>query len=199
MSQVQGVIGKVNARQFQGKNFYSFALNGQEGWYGAGMKRPPNEGTSVKFLSKKNSKGYLEVDGGIEIVTDGEAAPAGSAKSFRGTNGQRTSGGSGTNSSAYWDRKETRDIRNDELRELGATRNTALTLIELLLKNEAIKLPAAAKREEFMLELLEKYTKHLMDSNNKSKEQEDNSKSTDSEQEAKDPANSDDPEADGWN
>lgn len=158
MAQVQGVVQKIGDRQWNGKTFYSFALSGQDGWYGLGLKRPPSIGTSVKFSEKTNSKGFKEVDGSIEIVSDAAAAPAASVAGTVSA-GAKTGGGG---QAAYWDRKEARDIANDAARELGASRNTALTIIDLAIKNEVIKLPAAAKREEFLWNVLDRYTAKLM-------------------------------------
>jgi len=163
---IQGVIGRVRDSQFGSKIFYSFALNGQEGWYGTGTKKPPREGTSVRFNEKTNAKGYKEVDGGIEILTDGQVAPAGNISSTTGAQPTQSKG-----QSAYWDRKETRDLVNDAARELGATRNTALAFIDLGLKYEVFKLPAAAKREEFLKTLWDKYTKELMGKETKADEE----------------------------
>jgi hypothetical protein len=158
MGQVSGVVQRHSEKPWNGKTFYSLALSGQDGWYNTGMKRPPAVGTSVKFNTKQNARGFNEVDGSIEIVADAEAAPAASVAGVA-TASAKAGGGS---QSAYWDRKEARDITNDANRELGASRNTAIAFIDLAIKNEVIKLPAAAKREEFLWTLLDKYTNKLM-------------------------------------
>lgn len=156
---VSGVIGRINNKQWNGKTFYSLALKGQEGWYNTGLKRPPSEGTSVKFEFKTNPKGYKDVDGIIEVLTDGEAASAGTVPQVAGQVAKSGNGGQ----SAYWDRKEARDLTNDSAREVGASRNTAISLIDLALKHELIPVPAAkAKKEEFLWALLDKYTAKLM-------------------------------------
>jgi hypothetical protein len=153
---VSGVVGRIGDRKFNGKTFYSFALNGQDGWYGTGVKRPPDVGTSVKFNEKTNSKGYLEVDGSIEILTDGQPQRADLSTVIKAA-----SAGAG-GGAAYWDRKEARDVANDSARELGASRNTAISIIDLAIKYEVITLPAKAKREEFLWTLLDRYTNKLM-------------------------------------
>lgn len=160
---VQGVIQRINDKQWNGKTFWSFALQGQDGWFNTGMKRPPAVGTSVEFNEKTNSKGYKEVDGTITIRSDGPVQVASIPTSVgnNGTAKATPSYGAG-GSAAYWDRKEARDIANDTARELGASRNTAIAIIDLALKHEVIKLPAAAKREEFLWTLLDKYTNKLM-------------------------------------
>lgn len=154
---IQGVIGRVFEKQFGNKRFYSFSVNGTDGFFGTGVKRPPNPGTSVKFNEKTNAKGYLEVDGSIEMLSDSAAAPTPSI----GTLSKAASAGAG-GGAAYWDRKEARDFVNDAARELGASRNTAISIIDLALKYEVIKLPAAAKREEFLWALLDRYVNKLM-------------------------------------
>lgn len=156
---VQGVIQRVNDKQWNGKTFFSIALSGQDGWYNTGVKRPPAVGTSVKFNEKTNAKGYKEVDGSIEILADGVPGPAQSAAVAAGAT--NTGLGEG-NKKGYYDRKDARDLTNDAARELGASRNTAIALIDLAIKNEVIKLPAAAKREEFLWTLLSRYTDRLM-------------------------------------
>src|SRR6185312_7114829 len=160
---VEGVIQRINERPWQNKKFYSFALSGQDGWFNTGMKRPPGVGTSVRFDTKTDAKGYVNVDGPIEIRSDGAVEPTPSVNRFQ-NGSQRITAGSQSNGAAgaYWDRKEARDVRNDELRELGASRNTALTIIDLMIKQEAVKLPAAGKREEFIWTLLDRYTSKLM-------------------------------------
>lgn len=187
---VEGVISRTNAKQWNGKTFYSFALNGQEGWYNLGMKRPPAEGTSVRFEFKVNGKGYKDVDGPIEIRTDGDAAPT-------GTVGQVAQSSSRSGKSAeekgFWERKEGREVRNDELRELGATRNTAIAIIDLMIKHEAIKLPAVAKREGFLWDVLNRYVDKL-----RGKEKESTGTEKDQVPEST-PEVSNDPQSDGWN
>lgn len=155
---VQGVIQRVNSKDWKDKKFWSFTLSGQDGWYNTGMKRPPAVDTSVKFNFKTNDKGYNEVDGAIEVVTDGEASPTGNVRSVA----RAAEAGDG-GKSAYWAGKEARDVTNDANRELGASRNTAIALIDLALKYEVLPLPAGkAKREEFLFGVLDKYTRKLM-------------------------------------
>lgn len=178
-----GVIGRVGEKQFNGKTFYSFTLKGQEGWYNTGVKKPYSEGTTVKFEAAPNQKGYLTVSGSLEVLKDGEPGSA-------GTVAQTVSKDSGSGSRAggvYWDRKEARDIVNDAARELGASRNTAISIIDLGLRNEVYKLPAAAKREEFFFTLLDRITNRLMGGEVETKDKP-----------AEEQATTNDPESDKW-
>lgn len=192
---VQGVVQKIATKPFGNKTFYSFAVSGVDGWFGTGVKRPPKEGTSIKFNEKTNARGYLEVDGTIEVLADGVSGPAQSAYDAARTgavsNGATNKASGDISKDAYWRGKESRDLVNDAARELGASRNTALTIIDLAIRNEVVKLPAAAKREEFLWTLLDRYTAKLMGKdevvpkeNTKAKEE--------------DVANTTDPESDNW-
>lgn len=181
MAEYSGVIGRIGEKHWQGKTFYSLVLRGQEGWHNLGVKRPPAIGTSVKFYSSANAKGFLTVDGSIEITADGAAAPAAGVK--------EVSKGSSVSKDDYWNRKEERDLHNDTARELGASRNTAIAIIDLALRNEIVKLPAAAKREEFMWTLLNKYTDKLMGKDGQ----------THSEEVKESEPQSNDPQGDNWN
>jgi hypothetical protein len=175
---VSGVVQRISEKPFNGKTFYSFAMSGQDGWYGTGIKRPPAVGTSIRFNEKTNSKGYKEVDGSIETLADEAVGPvSGVSGAVSASAGQGGKSGGGSQS-AYWDRKEARDIANDANRELGASRNTAISIIDLAIKHEAIKLPAAAKREEFLWTLLDRYTDKLMGRTDKGSDAKDSEKSS---------------------
>jgi hypothetical protein len=126
------------------------------------MKRPPAVGTSVRFNDKTNNKGFKEVDGSIEIVTDAAVGPVSGVSGAIAASARQGGGLGEGNRAGYWDLKNARDITNDAARELGASRNTAISIIDLAIKHEAIKLPAAAKREEFLWTLIDKYTAKLM-------------------------------------
>ena len=147
---VTGIVSKVLTKAWNGKTFYSLALVNDK-IYGFGMKNPKaNPGDTVAFESTVNAKGYPEGDFNTLKVTKGEPAVV--------------SGGSVGASRAmgkddYWTRKEARDVENDKLRTIGAGRNTAIAWIDLLLKNEVIKLPAkAADREKALNAILADYT-----------------------------------------
>lgn len=169
MAEVSGVIGRVKDKPFGNKTFWSFTLRNQDGWYNTGVKRPPPEGTAIKFEFSVNGKGYNEVN--YHSIQELKDAPAESSPGVERVVSQvsRYSGnGTGLNKDTYFLRKEERDVANDEKRELGASRNTAISIIDLMLKHEVIKLPAQAKREEFIWELIGKYTDQLMGTNRES-------------------------------
>lgn len=154
--QFSGVVGKHFPKAFGNKTFYSFTLRGQDGFFNTGIKRPPAEGVSVAFEADTNAKGYMEVNGKtLQIQSDNAASPAPTVSQYKRQVG-------GVQKDEYWQHKEDRDVRNDALRELGASRNTAISIVDLMVKHEAIKLPAVAKREEFIWEVINRYTDKLM-------------------------------------
>ena len=148
-----GVVQKHLTKPWGSKVFYSFTLQGRDGIFGTGLSKPPAVGASITFEARTNPKGFLEADTKtIQYRADGEPTTAVVPKS----NG-------GLTKDQYWTNKEARDIKNDAARELGATRNTAIAIIDLMLKHEAIPLPKKlADRQDYLFEVLDKYTNKLM-------------------------------------
>lgn len=148
---ISGTVKQVIERPWGQKTMYSLSLLDHDSLYGFGPVNPKAKpGDKVEFEAEKNQKGYwqgdkatLKVVAGTNEVSSG--SPAGAvAKASIGKD-------------SYWDRKESRDVTNDEHRELGATRNTAIEWIKLLLAQEAFKLPPTSKREDFFNALLIDY------------------------------------------
>lgn len=158
MSEYTGVVQRIISKPFKNKTFYSFTLSGQDGFFGTGERKPPAEGTSVAFEADTNERGYLEVKPKtIQVRTDGVPETASVVKAA----------GKSAAEKGYWEGKQERDLRNDQQRELGASRNTAIALIDLMLKHEAVPMPKTAnKREAYLWELLNAYTGRLMGKTN---------------------------------
>ena len=153
---IRGVVSKVSSNQFNGKTLWSLRLQGDNNYYNTGERVPPvTEGASIEFDTKLSPSGKHSVL--IESIRPWEngnimqAVPANTVRK------------SADPKESYWADKELRDKRNDLLRELGATRNTAIAFIKLLTDTGSLKLPAAeAKREAVLWEALDHYTKKLM-------------------------------------
>jgi hypothetical protein len=148
---ISGQVTQVYQKQWQDKTFYSLQLNDGEN-YGFGPFKPSaGIGDKVEFEAEKNPKGFWAAKKDTLKVTKGteQEVTAASAKAV--------------SKDKYWTDKETRDIHNDQLRSLGACRNTAIEWIKVLLQNEAAKLPAAAaKKEEALNHLLDSYVDLFM-------------------------------------
>lgn len=149
-----GVVQRHLTKQWGTKTFYSLTLSGVDGIFNLGVTHPPEVGTSVSFDAKTNARGYLEINPKtLQVRTDGVAETASVVKAS----------GKSVAEKGYWERKEERDLRNDQQREVGASRNTAIALIDLMLRHEAVPLPKTqAKKEEFLLNLVDHYVAKLM-------------------------------------
>ena len=149
----KGIVKKIISKPWGDKTMYSLALTDTEGLFGFGNHNPKTKaGDLVEFDAEKNQKGYWQAKGatlhvvqaGLEVVSNGSSVASVA----------RSSGGR----EEYWEAKEKRDIKQNELREIGATRNTAIEWLKLLIEKEAIKLPAkVADREQLLNDLLNDY------------------------------------------
>ena len=155
MSNIQlGTIKKILTKDWGNKTLYSVVLNETDKIYGLGAFRiKAKPGDSIKFESTVNAKGYPEINTKtLEVTENKEATHVGvtAQSAVRGSNG--------LSKDDYWGRKELRDLRQDELREIGATRNTAVEWIKFLMEKEALKLPVkVADREASLNALLDDY------------------------------------------
>jgi hypothetical protein len=139
-------------------------LNGDRNYYGTGERKASIEvGKSYEFEIKTSPNGRINVDlSTLRPWEGGETMQSAPAQSFA----RKFSPGGfkgDPQKDEYWKNKEARDVHNDKLREVGATRNTALQLVGLMLANGAAKLPAKeANREEVIFRLFEHYTDLLL-------------------------------------
>lgn len=150
---VTGMVSRINSKPYNGKMLYSVKLSSDDRWFGLGAG-PLNfkEGDTIEFDSKTNAKGYHDaLRNTLKVLTQGAEVVSNKASVSQTQS-------SGVSKEGYWDRKEARDARQDELREIGATRNTALEFIKVLLSSESISLPTKkAEREGFLQDLLDDY------------------------------------------
>lgn len=153
MAMHSGVVKGVFEKDWNGKKFYTLNMTNLDKGVGFGTHNPRvNPGDQVEFEMGYNDKGYPTAKGGsLRVVQKGAeiAAQGPSAAAV---------GASAMGKDDYWKRKEDRDTRQDELREIGATRNTAIEWVKFLIEREALKVPTkAADKEAFFNELLQNY------------------------------------------
>jgi hypothetical protein len=177
-NKVTGVLGKIFGKPYNGKTLYSLKLENDSKWYGLGTKNPDiAPGSIVEFEAKTNPKGFTDVLTPTLVVVRGpqQTVSTGSTVAQVASNGHNGSGRNGfLSKDSYWDRKEARDLKQDELREIGATRNTAIEWIKLLLDKEAIKLPTKiADKEAFLQKLLQDYVERFRAGGTKTTEEPD--------------------------
>lgn len=148
-----GIVKRIITRPWGNKTFYSVALTNSENLFGFGPHNPKvNEGDDIEFEANTNAKGYWEAKSGSLVVR-----ARGSEQTAQGASAAVVAKGVMTKDD-YWGRKEARDVKQDELREIGATRNTAIEWIKFLFEKEALKMPAKpAERESFLNDVLADY------------------------------------------
>ena len=121
--------------QYVKKNDYGFwSVKVDDVWYGAGKANPGvSEGDEVEFSAYENDKGYMQVKGKIKGGSGPSKASGGGSGGggkFKGKSG----GGGGNKPAVDWDAKDAR------ISYQGAHK-IAVTEVQLLLTNGAIKLP----------------------------------------------------------
>jgi len=158
---IKGVVSKVSSNHYNNKELWSFRLRGDNNYYNTGEIKPHVlEGQSIEFETKLSPSGKHTalLDTVREWKPDSDVpltnTPVrGFVKSFK----------KDPDKDLYWANKEARDIKNDKLRELGATRNTAISFVEMLIKVDGLKLPAAQnKKEEVLFEAVNHYTEKFL-------------------------------------
>lgn len=147
MSIGKGVVSKINARATaNGGTSYSFALKGQDGWYGLGFTAPQfKEGSSVQFdiVQRGNyfdAKNIVPWDGS----GDQPAPPVREVVAKPGFSGGKRpfGGGKSEEEKAYWGNRDAKEKDTQKRIEVQAARNAALEFLKLAVSAEAVKLPA---------------------------------------------------------
>ena len=141
MNEVIGVVAKVHSKQLASGTYWSFVLDGDDQWYRHGRDKPAfDAGYKIKFTPTQDKYGVHADPKGVEFK-EGEAPPQ----------REKAASGGGNKSDyqqrqQYWEDKEQRDIVNQKRISYQAATNTAIALVELALKTEAIKLPATKNK-----------------------------------------------------
>jgi hypothetical protein len=160
MALYKGYIKEVLTRDTDWGKMYNIKLStGDQIGFG---KYPPKvkmvEGDYVQVEADLNDKGYLNGKNKTFKVlpkpTEGEDVAPAAASVARGAS---------VGKDDYWKGKEARDVVNDRARNVGAARNTAIAWIDLLMKNDAIKISTKKdEREDQLNTALDEYTKKFM-------------------------------------
>ncbi len=160
---IKTVVQLVTKKPVNGRNLYSF--KGQDGvWYNTKARVPPDVGTFIEFEANPDARGYLQAENIVILPATTQAVASGPRVAAAAV--QASKHQPATNKEQYWLNKEERDITTQKVIELQSCRNSALAFISQLLQVEATALPKAkAEREEFMVALLQRYTKMFLDEN----------------------------------
>lgn len=158
MSRVQGTVASIlTSNGKNGTTFYRFTVDGDQRQFGLGAKQPQfTRGQMVSFITNKTERGFWEVEGNVETLSQTQTTTFSVAP---------TTNSSTYSKDDYWKAKEERDIEKDKVIQLQSCRNSAIETVKLLLDKEAIKVPAANKRYDFILSLIDEVTQHYVAKN----------------------------------
>jgi hypothetical protein len=147
---------------------FSFQINGSTDYFGTGKMPPPEVGTMVTFDESMKPNGFKEakniqiqnsqpVQSGVKIAASVTDIPVGVSRDD------------------YWRIKDERDVAKQAVIELQSCRNSAIELVKLMITptgdgTAGLKLPAQAKREEFLVALVTKYTYEFLAANHNKEE-----------------------------
>lgn len=160
--QFKGVVKDVSSFPYNGKDLWSFQLNGDRNYYRCGDKKPAIEsGQYVLFdANQSNKQGSYNVTKGSIQVKAAEAEATGVKIPERVSTSGATS-----SKDEYWSRKEERDVATQARIERQSCRNSALEFVKILVGQEAIKFGAKADKTEILEQLLAKYTEEFIADN----------------------------------
>lgn len=169
MAEVQGVVERIATKQTaKGGTITNIQVNGE--WYGMGFAKVNfGQGAEVEFDISWNGN-YANVDGDtLNILSPGQRGGGnggGQRNGGGGYGGQRNGNGGGGNyggqrgggqqqrsapprqaagsdaKDEYWKKKEKTDKLTQRVIQHQSARNSAIAFLDVLFKNEAVKLPA---------------------------------------------------------
>lgn len=135
------MLGTVLEISKNGKAFNAKVdLGSEQKWYGCGFAKPAFAvGTNISFDVKVNGKWENIDQDSVQVVAQGPVAKAPATASGKSSYAAKDD---------YWNRKEERDVQNDKNREIGASRNTAIAFVNLLIQNKGLDLSKVKKAGE---------------------------------------------------
>lgn len=172
---MKGAVQSVMTKPWQDKVFYTMVVGGEK--YNTGTKVPPAEGSYVEFEYATNEKGYKNVKNWRVLPGEAPVVPLTGAV----TTGVKL------NKDEYWNRKEETDKEKDLRIDAHARRNSAISMVSMMLSNAVIPLPKKeAEKEGFVTALVAKYAEEFK--NNKEDKTVENESSDDDEAQDSSPA-----------
>lgn len=145
---MKGTVKAISQKEFNGKTMYSFKVD--EDWFGCGPDNPKlDKGDLIEFDYTENGRWKNVAVKTISVLRKGSEV-------FKASTRKVSVGGA---RDEYWVKKEERDVVTQKVIQLQSSRNSAIALADVLLKNNAIKLPEAqAKRMDVVVALVKDLT-----------------------------------------
>lgn len=144
---MKGTVKALGKRDWNGKTLYSIKVDDE--WYGTGTDNPKlDRGDLIEFNYTENGK-YKNADvKTISVLRKGTEV-------FKASTKNVAFGGKDD----YWKKREERDVITQQVIQLQSSRNSAIALADVLLKNGAVKLPEAqAKKMDVVVALVKELT-----------------------------------------
>lgn len=150
MSSVNGIVKKLLTTPWNGKLLHGFILENDDRMFGTGTQKAfgVNPGVSISFVPVRNDKGRWNVDAKAVEVKEQVRAPQAPQQVFETKEAKES----------YWEVKE-------RVAEFSFARRDAMALADLLLKHDAVKMPAKKDKYEVILELVNHHTKEFLVAN----------------------------------
>lgn len=144
---MKGTVKALGKRDWNGKTMYSIKVD--DDWYGTGAENPKvDKGDLIEFDYTENGKWKNADVKTISVLRKGSEVFKASTKSV--AFGAKDD---------YWKKREERDVITQQIIQLQSSRNSAIALADVLLKNGAVKLPEAqAKKMDVVIALVKDLT-----------------------------------------
>lgn len=143
----EGYIARIYNKDYKGTTLYSFTLKGKDGFFRTGeAPLRHKEGSYIRF--NHNNKNTVDL-GSIEVIKTVEATKGPAAYSSPAP----------MSKDDYWNKRSEKDEAVQKVIQYQSARNSAISVLDIATKLEAIKLPTkAADRLESLIEIVEELT-----------------------------------------
>lgn len=147
MADVQGTVARISStpRGQRGSLAYTIYINGEDSGYGHGFNEPKcREGDQIEFNIDWNGQ-YKNVNvQSLRVLNQGGGQQGGQAPAQRAAPQQGYKKPAGGGREKYWEDKAKDDKARQACIEHQSSRNAAIALLDVLMREEAVKLPAKA-------------------------------------------------------
>ena len=160
MADVFGTVQRITSRpQGNGKAYSVYMDDGE--WYGHGFQQPTfQEGQQISFMIAWNGQ-YKNIDVGSVQIQGGAPQQQQQQQPPQQQGGRKPAYNKrgGSDKDKYWEQKAKDDKARQATIEHQSSRNAAINLIDIAMRESAIKLPAkAAEKFDALLLLVDEVT-----------------------------------------
>lgn len=141
MNQAKGQVTYVGGKPFKGKTLWSFRIGNDDKWFRTGLVDPQLvKGDYIEFFYTEVNGGYNADVSTIHKIPTGTSSVVPGGVGSLGIQGNRGSPGS-HGRDTYWEEKAVADKERDLRIQFQSARKDAIALVDILLREKALKLP----------------------------------------------------------